>query len=274
VLASAVIALTSAALAASPAASDPGHRFARSLADAGPRPAASGAERSAHLRVASRFRDAGLRTRFQRFGVPGHGRSRNVIGVHETPRSCLRIVMAHADSVPGSDGAVDNASGVGVLVSLAPRLGTIEPPCDVWLVATGAEERDYTGRPDHLGASALVRRVRRLGRSRELRIALSLDEVGRGRSFWLRSNAHRARRRVETAVLRATRASGAHARWVRDSGTGNSDHREFQLAGLPAAKLGQRDNPCRHASCDRATLLQPHTFTLVRRAVVRLARLR
>jgi Peptidase family M28 len=274
VLASAAIVLSSALLAAGPAASDPGYRFARSLANAGPRPAASGAERSAHLRVASRFRDAGLGTRFQRFPVPGHGRSRNVIGVHDTPRDCLRIVMAHSDTVPGSDGAVDNASGVGVLVALAPRLRTLEPRCDVWLVATGAEERNYTGRPDHLGASALVRRVRRLGRTRNLRIALSLDEVGRGRSFWLRSNAPRPRRRVEGAVLRAARASGAHARWERDSGTGNSDHREFQLAGLPGAKLGQPGNPCRHASCDRAGLLQPRTFTLARSAVERVVRLR
>jgi hypothetical protein len=274
VLTSVAIALSSALLAATPAASDPGYRFARSLANAGPRPAGSGAERSAHLRVAAKFRDAGLRTHVQRFGVPGRGRSRNVIGVQDTPRRCLRIVMAHADSVPASDGAVDNASGVGVLVALAPRLRTLGPRCDMWLVATGAEERDFTGQPDHLGASALVRRVRRLGRSGDLHLALSLDEVGRGRSFWLRSNAPRARRRVETAVLRATRSSGGHARWVRDSGSGNSDHREFQLAGLPAAKLGQPDNPCRHARCDRAALLRPRTFIVVRRAVERLARLR
>jgi hypothetical protein len=26
--------------------------------------------------------------------------------------------------------------------------------------------------------------------------------------------------------------------WVRDDGSGNSDHREFELLGLPGAKLG------------------------------------
>ena len=40
------------------------------------------------------------------------------------------------------------------------------PACDVWLVATGAEERVYTGSPDHLGALALARRVRARGRPR------------------------------------------------------------------------------------------------------------
>jgi Zn-dependent M28 family amino/carboxypeptidase len=178
--------------------------------------------------------------------------------------------MAHTDSVPPAPGAVDNASGVGAVVSLAPRLRALSPRCDVWLVATGAEERPYTGRPNHLGASALVRRVRREGRARDLRIALSLDEVGRGSDFSLFSRVRSPRAGVEGAVLRAVRAAGGRARWVRDAGTGNSDHREFQLAGLPAAKLGQSANPCRHHACDRAGLLQPRTFTIVRRAVERL----
>jgi Zn-dependent M28 family amino/carboxypeptidase len=255
-------------MAAAPA--NPGYDFARSLAHAGRRPAAGAAERRAHERVERVFRRAGLRVSLVRFRVPGKGRSRDVIGVYETPARCLRIVMAHTDSMPRTVGAVDNASGVGVLVALAPRLRAVAPRCDVWLVATGAEERGYTGRPNHLGASALLRYVRRHGRVRHLRIALSLDEVGRGRTFHLRSNASHVRPRVEGAVLDAVRRAGGHARWVRDSGTGNSDHREFQLAGLPAAKLGQPDNPCRHQPCDRARLLQPGTFRLVRRAVERL----
>lgn len=268
-LAAAVLALVPAA--AGPAGSaDPGYRFARSLAVAGPRPAGSRAERTAHLRVARAFQAAGLDVSFARFEVPGKGRSRDVIGVLDTPRRCLRVVMAHADSMPQTPGAVDNASGAGVLVALAPRLRRIALGCDVWLVATGAEERLYTGRPNHLGASALLRRLRKAGRVKDLRIALALDEVGRGTSFSLRSNARAPRHGIERAVLRAARRAGAHASWRRDEGTGNSDHRELQLAGLPAAKLGQPDNPCRHQLCDRPRLLEPRTFALTRHAVERL----
>jgi hypothetical protein len=266
----AALAATVLALVAPSGSADAGYEFARSLARAGPRPAAGAAERTAHLRVAQRFRRAGLDVALQRFSVPGKGGSRNVVGVLDTPRDCLSIVMAHTDSMPRTRGAVDNASGVGVLVALAPRLRAAGTRCDVWLVATGAEERLYTGRPDHLGASALVRRVRRLGRAGDLQIALSLDEVGRGSGFWLRSGAAAPRQAVEKPVLRAVRRAGGRAKWVRDEGTGNSDHREFQLAGLPAAKLGQPGNPCRHEPCDRARLLQPGTFVLVRRAVERL----
>jgi hypothetical protein len=251
--------------AVSDAASDPGYRFARSLAQAGPRPAGSAAERRAHARVERRFRAAGLGIARDRFRVPGHGRSRNVVGIYDTPATCRVVLVAHTDSAPPAPGADDNASGVGTLVALAPRLAAVAPTCDVWLIASGAEERPYTGAADHLGAREAVPRVKR--RAADLRFVLSLDEVGRGRTFHLRSPAARPRRNVERAIIRAGRGS---VRWVKDFGTGNSDHREFALAGLPAAKLGVPDDPCRHTACDRPSRLQAGTFSLVRGVVERL----
>lgn len=243
--------------------------LATRIARGGPRPAASRAEGRAHALAARAFRRAGLRVGVQRLSVPGRGRSRNVIGVLDTPRSCLRIVMAHADTTPGSPGANDNASGVAVVAALAPRLRRIRPACDVWLVATGAEERVYTGSPDHLGALALARRARSRGGHRRLQWALSLDEVGRDYPFWLRSPARAPRPRAEGALLRAARSSRVTTRWVRDSGTGNSDHREFGLLGLPAAKLGvgAGGEPCRHTACDRAGRLKPASLARAQRLV-------
>jgi aminopeptidase YwaD len=256
-----MLAAAAATLALLGGAEDPGYAFARELALAGQRPAASAAERRAHRRVADAFRAAGLTVTHDRFTVPGKGRSRNVIGVVERPAACLWILMAHADTVPPSPGAEDNASGVGTLVALAPRVAALQPRCDVWLVATGAEERIYTGRPDHLGASALVRRVR-ARRARDLRWALSLDEVGRGREMWLRSP---RLRRFERGVRAAAEDTGIRVRWVADGGEGNSDHREFNLAGFTAAKLGVPDNPLRHTAADVAGRLQQGTFPRVRR---------
>ena len=137
-----------AALAASAPSGAEAYNFAVSLARQGPRPAASAAERRAHQRVAARFRAVGLRVGYERFGVPGKGTSRDVIGIRDAPSDCLVIAMAHTDSVPPAPGADDNASGVGALVALARSLATEPTPaCDVWLVATGAEERPYTGTP-------------------------------------------------------------------------------------------------------------------------------
>lgn len=259
--------LAAASLSGNPDA----YEVAKRLANAGPRPAASSAEARAHALVKRVFIRAGLEVQVQRFAVPGKGRSRNVIGAFDTPARCLRIVMAHTDSTPNAPGANDNASGVGVVADLAPRLRALGPTCDVWLVATGAEERLYTRSPDHLGALALSRKVRRERRGDRLRWALSLDEVGGGPSFWLRSSAGRARRTVEVELLRASRRAEARVRWVRDDGTGNSDHREFQLSGLRAAKLGVagRGELCRHMPCDRASRLEPRALRRARLVVER-----
>ena len=194
-----------------------------------------------------------------------------MIGVLDTPRSCLRVVMAHTDSAAGAPGANDNASGVGVMAALAPRLRRLRPRCDVWLVATGAEERVYTGSPDHLGALALARRVRAHGGRRRLRWALSLDEVGRDYPFWLRSPPRGPRSRVEGELLRAARSAGTAVRWVRDEGSGNSDHREFGLLGLPGAKLGvgAGGEPCRHTACDGPGRLERRSLRRAQGLVVK-----
>ena len=134
-------------------------------------------------------------------------------------------------------------------------------------MATGSEERPYTGAPDHLGAAALVRRLRRTGRLGDVRLALSLDEVGRGTRFELRSPVARPRAHVETPILDAARRAGVDVRWLRDSATGNSDHRELALAGAPAAKLGVPDEPCRHTACDTPDRLRRGAFARVLRVV-------
>ena len=233
------------------------------LAKAGPRPAASRAEARAHALVKRVFTRAGLKVAVQRFAVAGRGRSRNVIGVYDTPARCLRIVMAHTDSTPNGPGANDNASGVGVLTELAPRLRRSRPSCDVWLVATGAEERVYTGSPDHLGALALSRRVRARGWHGGCAGRCPSTRSGAVPDFWLRSSARGVRRKVEGELLTGGPPRRRRVRWVRDEGSGNSDHREFQIAGLPAAKLGvgARGEPCRHMPCDRAARLQPRALS-------------
>jgi aminopeptidase YwaD len=269
------LAAAPATRAAVPVAAD-AHRVAVKISSWGPRPAASEREARAHRLIARVFRGAELRVGTQEFRVPGRGRSRNVIGVLDTPRSCLRIVMAHTDSTPTAPGANDNASGLGVVASLAGRLRLIEPWCDVWLVATGAEERIYTGSPDHLGALALAKRARAHGARRRLRWALSLDEVGRDYPFWLRSPVSSPRPRVEDPLLAAAGRVGTEVSWVRDESSGNSDHREFQLLGLPAAKLGvgAGGEPCRHSPCDRPSRLDPRSLVLARRMTAEALRAR
>jgi aminopeptidase YwaD len=224
----------------------------------GSRPSGSRGERRAHAYAARQFGDAGLQVSVDPFRVPGRGRSRNVIGVLETPATCLEILMAHADSVPPGLGANDNASGVGVLIALGPRLAALKPGCDVWLVANGSEERVVIGTGYHVGAANLVKYVKAAGRAQDLRYALSVDMVGRGRRFTLRSPQPATRPGVEGEMLAAANRAGVVLRWGRDSGDGNSDHREFELAGLPGAviEVWNGIDPCHHERCDRPGRLQ------------------
>jgi aminopeptidase YwaD len=212
--------------------------------------------------VASRFRTDGLTVSVDKFSVPGKGTSRNVVGELDTPASCLQIVVAHVDSGPDGPGANDNASGVGVLIALAHELMGLNPPCDVWLASTGAEERGFTHAADHLGAAALVEQVQRSGRAGDLRFAYDNDEVGRLGRFWLRSPVAQPRDGVEGAILAAARRAGVTVRWVRDEGTGNSDEREFNLAGMGAAVLEgwHAREPCRELPCDKPGRLQKRSL--------------
>jgi aminopeptidase YwaD len=276
VLASSIVLLAASALiGAAPAATDAPSAYEAAIhlsGKIGSRPSASKNERRAHRYVARQFRAAGLETSVNPFHVQGRGQSQNVVGKLETPAKCLVILMAHTDSVTQGRGANDNASGVGVLVALAPRLSGLAPACDVWLVATGSEERVVTGLPYHSGAAALVKQVKAEDRGGDLRFALSVDMVGRGKRFYLRSPEPGIREGVEGVVLAAARRAGVTVRWARDSGTGNSDHREFELAGLPAAVLQvwKGFDPCHHEGCDRPGRLQQPALKRATRVSVEL----
>jgi hypothetical protein len=256
--------MLAAALAGPVSAYDAAVHLSREI---GSRPAASRPARRAQRYVRSHFRGAGLRTFYVPFAVPGKGRGRNVVGAFDTSANCLDVLVGHLDSVPEGPGANDNASGAGVLVALAYRLDEVKPRCDVWLVATDAEERPYTGAADHLGSLAVVRRLLNKGHRQRFRIAVSLDMVGRGGRFWMRSPHSSPRKRVEGRVLRAARSVGVPVQWVRDSGTGNSDHREFELQGLPAVVIEawRGSDPCHHEACDRWTRLSRRSLRRARR---------
>ena len=226
--------------------------IAVSIARAGSRPAGSAAERRAHERMARTFRAAGLSVRVQRFAT-ARGRSRNVIGRFDGPGTCLRVIMAHTDSMPAGPGAEDNASGLGVLSALAPRL-------------RGALRR-VAGRHGRRGA-ALHGLARPPGRPRA-----GADRAARAAALRALARRGRHQRPLPPALAgrRAAPRGRARARgsaWQRDSDTGNSDHREFELAGMRGVKLGVRDNPCRHMACDTPDRLRKGAFRAAMRVVL------
>lgn len=87
------------------------------------------------------------------------------------------VVGAHYDSVPGSPGANDNASGVAVLLELARALGAGDPPAlTVRLVAFANEEPPYFETGEGMGSVAYARGL--TDPARRVRAMLSIETVG------------------------------------------------------------------------------------------------
>jgi Zn-dependent M28 family amino/carboxypeptidase len=84
------------------------------------------------------------------------------------------LIGAHYDTVSGSPGADDNASGLIVLLEVASRLRAQPLTRPVWLVAFTLEEQD------RLGSQAFASRLKAEGR--ELAGAIILECVGFARS--------------------------------------------------------------------------------------------
>ena len=84
------------------------------------------------------------------------------------------LIGAHYDTVSGSPGADDNASGLVVLLEVASRLSVQSLARPIWLVAFCLEEED------RLGSQAFVSRLK--AEHRELAGAMILECVGFARS--------------------------------------------------------------------------------------------
>lgn len=84
------------------------------------------------------------------------------------------LIGAHYDTVSGSPGADDNASGLVVLLEVASQLCALPLTRPVWLVAFCLEEQD------RLGSQAFASRLR--AEARELAGAIILECVGVARS--------------------------------------------------------------------------------------------
>lgn len=217
------------------------------IAALGPRPPGSSAERRASELVAVRFRELGYRVEAQLVSLPGGGRSRNLVARTAGP---LRVVVvAHLDGVSAGPAANDNASGIALLLELARALRR-EP--GLVLAALGAEERVETRSPVHLGSARLAASLSAAER-RTVRVALSLDMVGVGTRLHVRGLEPSPGPSAEAALAEA-RALGLPVTYLQDRG--ESDHAELTRAGIPAAWIQWRPDPCWHEACDRAVRIK------------------
>jgi Zn-dependent M28 family amino/carboxypeptidase len=99
---------------------------------------------SVEIFIENEMRSYGLQVESDYFSYRGQ-KFRNVIGRLGNLKGPLMILGAHFDSVPGTPGADDNASGVAVLLETARLLSTGRPLSQVLFCAFQLEELNMIG---------------------------------------------------------------------------------------------------------------------------------
>lgn len=163
------------------------------------------------------------------------------------------LLGAHIDSIPGSPGADDNASGVIVLLELARRFVDQPPPLTVTVVAFGAEERlsGYSRNAHHYGSRDLASRLDEGGALPDRMI--SVDMVGVDDR--LLAVVYRGTDRSTAAMLVAATGAEGPAIGIEERGD-ISDHEAFARRGVPSAFLWRPSNPDYHGPGDTTVDLE------------------
>lgn len=275
--------------------------------------------REAATYVSDELSSAGCVVEHQDFTIPSEpdpGLGLNVIGTlgasdatdSPTPATALGAVLvgAHYDTVPGSPGADDNASGVAVMLECARVLSTIERTRPALFVGFDAEE----GQPEiglH-GSTAYVRELESSGKASGISAAFILEMVGFSapegsqlvppglqlvfpRAFDRLSN---SRFSGDSVVAISDRKSRNAARILEKASASvdggipilpieiprwmpvphnlkRSDHAPFWKAGIPAVMIGDTANfrnPNYHAATDTPETLDYQFIRSVARTLV------
>ena len=204
----------------------------------GPRVAGSAAERAAAELVRDRLRALDLDVELTSVPLPTGAVSTNVRTALPGGDGPSVLLAAHLDSVAGSPGADDNASGVAVLLELARRRvagssGAAPGDADVQLAFVGAEERLAGYGPDvhHAGSRQLARTMRRAGTLPDWMV--SVDMVGVGDR--LLAVTYRGRQPAAARLLRAAGEQEGVGVTVVDGG------RHLRPRGVRPRRCARRD---------------------------------
>lgn len=227
----------------------------------GIRERATRGERRGARYIAQTFESYGYQVHVQKFAVDG-ATSRNVVAWWPGARRYPVVLGGHMDSVPGSPGANDNASGIAVLLELARAAAGTEQVMFVRFVAFGSEEFGDDGR-HHVGSQTFVDRLGSRGR-RRLAGMLSVDMIADGRPL-LTGTSGIASEVVARTFYRKATDLGIDMRYQTTCDC--SDNGPFEHAGIPAAYVWSGSEPDYHSPSDIVANMSPDDLMRTGRAV-------
>lgn len=184
-----------------------------------------------------------VRIRLQVRTIVERRTSHNVIGIKRGTRvpSEIVVVGGHADSVKGSPGANDNASGIAAMLEAARVLAGVPTARTIHFIGFGAEEIGL------VGSSFYVR-----NRSGTVVGIVNMDMVGRGPGLMIGNT--RGEGPLVDLAERVARRLGLRVARIRED---RSDHLPFEQAGIPAVFLHTGDDETLHTPNDIAERVSP-----------------
>ncbi len=169
----------------------------------------------------------------------GSTRSVNVVARATPGAACTVVVGGHHDTVPGTPGATDNASGTSHTLELARAFASDGLDYGLCFVTFGGEESGL------FGSAALVDEWRNTGELPEFMV--NLDVTATGSTVEL----------IGDSQLQETARGFADSLGVRSSATSlpfgtGSDHQSFQSVGVQVIFLSTNDTSNIHTPRDTA----------------------
>lgn len=125
--------------------------------------------------INAEFSAAGLAPRVEKFFAQTHSVMNVFADIPGSEGSGVVVIGAHYDTVAGSPGADDNASGVAVMLELARALKDFDSPYTLRFVAFANEEAPWFGTS---GMGSLYHVDRAIDRNEQIMAMLSLESVG------------------------------------------------------------------------------------------------
>ncbi len=182
-------------------------------------------------------------------------KSQNIIGTLKglNPSQGIVYIGGHYDSVSGSDGANDDASGVAALVEAA-RVLTLEghrTKATLKFIAFGAEETGLNGSYEYVNANFGEVSTKGLG-------MINLDMIAVGDILQIGNIGTTAGNELKNYTQQKATAMGMA--WEPFTAGTNSDHTYFEQAGVPAVFITQRPDPYYHTSADTLDKIQVDTL--------------
>jgi len=155
--------------------------------------------------------------------------SHNVIATLEGKNSETIIIGGHHDSIEGSPGANDNASGVEGIFRVAKRLLQKKRNHTFKLITWGGHEWGL------FGSQYFVRDAKERGFLKRVKACLTLDVLGCGNFLWIWAGPPWFRERIEATL----KSSGfSEEREIRyEDGLIGSDDWSFSVENIPHAML-------------------------------------